>query len=463
MAGYALRRTHTACPSCYLAVTVTSCPESPSCPRIPLSGSRLRLVPSVPSAHFSVSRSAPATSCPRSPRCPAPATCRTSRPHLAPPAANHQARSDGRRSRVRPYAGRSTCSRSRYRGRRRSGSRRAGPRARPIQRRARRDRRAGAARLLRQPPLGPADRRPPPVSRPGRAARRRRRGQLRPERRPISPRRWPASRLSAPAAPVPVGRARWPPTPRCAPRTPRTRAAFGHVFVICLDGCRPRRSWTRCWPAIRTRLGNEPDEERAVAADELRRLARGRLARLRLRTRRTRGPRSPNSGSVLVPDSPFGACLITPDDPRREANRQHVATMAGAGGPYPAGPDRQSEAGRPRSPLPEGFSVPAGTLYRGREGMWSWVAHRVTGVLIFFFLFVHVLDTALVRVSPEAYDEVDRDLQEPDRQPAGGRPGRPPSSSTRSTACGSSRSTSGPRARATSSRCSGPSSASGSC
>jgi succinate dehydrogenase / fumarate reductase cytochrome b subunit len=38
--------------------------------------------------------------------------------------------------------------------------------------------------------------------------------------------------------------------------------------------------------------------------------------------------------------------------------------------------------------------------------MWSWVAHRITGVLIFFFLFVHVLDTALVRVSPQAYDEV---------------------------------------------------------
>ncbi|RYJ24889.1 succinate dehydrogenase cytochrome b subunit [Streptomyces sp. L-9-10] len=33
------------------------------------------------------------------------------------------------------------------------------------------------------------------------------------------------------------------------------------------------------------------------------------------------------------------------------------------------------------------------------------MAHRVTGVLIFFFLFVHVLDTALVRVSPEAYDD----------------------------------------------------------
>jgi len=51
-------------------------------------------------------------------------------------------------------------------------------------------------------------------------------------------------------------------------------------------------------------------------------------------------------------------------------------------------------------------TAPAGTLYRGREGMWSWVAHRITGVLVFFFLFVHVLDTALVRVSPSLYDTV---------------------------------------------------------
>ena len=48
----------------------------------------------------------------------------------------------------------------------------------------------------------------------------------------------------------------------------------------------------------------------------------------------------------------------------------------------------------------------AGSLYRGREGMWSWVMHRITGVLTFFFLFAHVLDTALVRVSPESYDRV---------------------------------------------------------
>ncbi|MGH3636038.1 succinate dehydrogenase, cytochrome b556 subunit [Mycobacterium sp.] len=38
--------------------------------------------------------------------------------------------------------------------------------------------------------------------------------------------------------------------------------------------------------------------------------------------------------------------------------------------------------------------------------MWSWVLHRITGATIFFFLFVHVLDTALVRVGPQTYTEV---------------------------------------------------------
>ncbi|MDY6054487.1 succinate dehydrogenase, cytochrome b556 subunit [Micrococcus sp.] len=51
-------------------------------------------------------------------------------------------------------------------------------------------------------------------------------------------------------------------------------------------------------------------------------------------------------------------------------------------------------------------STGRGTLYRGHGGMWSWVGHRVTGVVIFFYLLVHVLDTAMVRVSPEVYDAV---------------------------------------------------------
>ncbi|MDQ0377407.1 succinate dehydrogenase, cytochrome b556 subunit [Amycolatopsis thermophila] len=53
-----------------------------------------------------------------------------------------------------------------------------------------------------------------------------------------------------------------------------------------------------------------------------------------------------------------------------------------------------------------GASRRSGTFYRGDPGMWSWVLHRITGVLTFFFLFVHVLDTALVRVSPDTYNEV---------------------------------------------------------
>ncbi len=55
----------------------------------------------------------------------------------------------------------------------------------------------------------------------------------------------------------------------------------------------------------------------------------------------------------------------------------------------------------------------AGTLYRGREGMWSWVLHRITGIAIFFFLLVHVLDTSLVRISPDAYNSVINEYKTP--------------------------------------------------
>src|ERR687887_934696 len=47
-----------------------------------------------------------------------------------------------------------------------------------------------------------------------------------------------------------------------------------------------------------------------------------------------------------------------------------------------------------------------GTLYRGREGMWTWVLHRISGVAILFYLFAHVTDQALLNISPEAYDRV---------------------------------------------------------
>ncbi|WP_137145614.1 succinate dehydrogenase, cytochrome b556 subunit [Mycolicibacterium sp. CR10] len=57
-------------------------------------------------------------------------------------------------------------------------------------------------------------------------------------------------------------------------------------------------------------------------------------------------------------------------------------------------------------PAPRSRPTRRRTFYRGDPGMWSWVLHRISGATIFFFLFVHVLDTALVRVSPQAYNEI---------------------------------------------------------
>jgi succinate dehydrogenase / fumarate reductase cytochrome b subunit len=42
--------------------------------------------------------------------------------------------------------------------------------------------------------------------------------------------------------------------------------------------------------------------------------------------------------------------------------------------------------------------------YRGREGMWTWILHRVTGLGILLFLIIHVVDTATVIYFPQFYD-----------------------------------------------------------
>lgn len=43
--------------------------------------------------------------------------------------------------------------------------------------------------------------------------------------------------------------------------------------------------------------------------------------------------------------------------------------------------------------------------YKGREGMWTWMLHRVTGLGILLFLLIHVFDTGLVIYWPHLYDE----------------------------------------------------------
>ncbi|WP_373292535.1 2-oxo-4-hydroxy-4-carboxy-5-ureidoimidazoline decarboxylase [Streptomyces camponoticapitis] len=57
-------------------------------------------------------------------------------------------------------------------------------------------------------------------------------------------------------------------------------SSFGHAFVISLDHHRPEERLNHVLTRIRERLAHDPDEERAVAAEELRRLAHSRVARL---------------------------------------------------------------------------------------------------------------------------------------------------------------------------------------
>ena len=47
-----------------------------------------------------------------------------------------------------------------------------------------------------------------------------------------------------------------------------------------------------------------------------------------------------------------------------------------------------------------------GPIYRGHEGQYSWLLHRITGVAIILFLFAHVVDTAVVGWGPNAYNRV---------------------------------------------------------
>ena len=44
--------------------------------------------------------------------------------------------------------------------------------------------------------------------------------------------------------------------------------------------------------------------------------------------------------------------------------------------------------------------------YRGKGGQWSWILHRLTGLGVFLFLLLHILDTALIGWGPRAYDTV---------------------------------------------------------
>lgn len=47
-----------------------------------------------------------------------------------------------------------------------------------------------------------------------------------------------------------------------------------------------------------------------------------------------------------------------------------------------------------------------GNIYRGREGMISWALHRITGLGVLLFLFIHIADIYIVRYGAEAFDDL---------------------------------------------------------
>ncbi|MCQ4209827.1 2-oxo-4-hydroxy-4-carboxy-5-ureidoimidazoline decarboxylase [Streptomyces longispororuber] len=80
---------------------------------------------------------------------------------------------------------------------------------------------------------------------------------------------------------------------------------FGHAFVICLDDIAPGEALDHLLAGLRDRLGNDREEERVLAAEELRRLARGRITR---HIRNLPPARSENTGEARresIGNSPY--------------------------------------------------------------------------------------------------------------------------------------------------------------
>ena len=48
-------------------------------------------------------------------------------------------------------------------------------------------------------------------------------------------------------------------------------------------------------------------------------------------------------------------------------------------------------------------TILGGLSYRGREGQWSFLLHRLTGLGTLLFLTIHILDTATVYFAPNLY------------------------------------------------------------
>jgi succinate dehydrogenase / fumarate reductase cytochrome b subunit len=43
-------------------------------------------------------------------------------------------------------------------------------------------------------------------------------------------------------------------------------------------------------------------------------------------------------------------------------------------------------------------------MYRSPSGMWSWLLHRITGLGLLVFLFIHIVDISVIGFGPKVYN-----------------------------------------------------------
>ena len=43
-------------------------------------------------------------------------------------------------------------------------------------------------------------------------------------------------------------------------------------------------------------------------------------------------------------------------------------------------------------------------MYRSPSGMWSWLLHRIAGLGLLVFLFIHIVDISVISFGPTVYD-----------------------------------------------------------
>jgi succinate dehydrogenase / fumarate reductase cytochrome b subunit len=44
-------------------------------------------------------------------------------------------------------------------------------------------------------------------------------------------------------------------------------------------------------------------------------------------------------------------------------------------------------------------------MYKGQSGMWSWLLHRITGLGLLLFLFIHIVDVSMISFGPKVYNQ----------------------------------------------------------